>query len=611
MALLHSHAGRQKEMVRRMQEWEAMVNEEIARIFERMARVLAFHGGNPFRIRAYERAADSVRELKRNLREMLPESYREIPGIGEDLSAMIREYVETGRIGRYEEERRGLSDEFIDLMEVPGLGPKTMAVLCERRGVRSLADLQRALSDPALAELPGFGERRVASLRRSLAVWLGGRERMPLGVALPLAEDLLQRIRAFGSPLVTQAELAGSLRRGRETIGDVDIVIASGACADALAKIARMPGAGRILSLGATRLSLLAGRGPQVDVRAVSPDSFGAALQYFTGSKEHNVHLRSLARERGLKINEYGVFRERGGDVRIGGRIEKEIYDALGFGAVPPPEIREDHGEIEAGLRARIPRLVALADIRGDLHVHSVYSDGRCTLPEIVERAQKLGYAYVAVSDHSQSARIARGLDARRLRAKLEEIGRLRERLASASPLLLAGAEVDILPDGQLDYPDEILAQLDVVIAGVHSGLQQSRSRMTDRLLAAAGNPRVHILAHPTARLLGSRAPLDFDFERVARRAAERQVALEVNGSPLRLDLNGTLIRAALGAGCLLCIGSDAHTVDQMSDIRYGVMQARRGWAPANRVINTWPAPRLIRWLHRERPGASGDRLAG
>jgi DNA polymerase (family 10) len=579
-----------------------MVNEEIARIFDRMAKVLAFKGGNRFRIMAYERGAASLRELNLDLREVPPGSFDEIPAIGKDLSGMIAEYLATGRIQKYETERAGLPEDLIDLMSVPGLGPKTLALLHEHCGVAGLADLQRTLADPATTQLPGFGERRVAALRKSLDVWSGGHGRMPLGFALPAAEELLRRIRAL--PHVDRGDLAGSLRRAKETIGDVDILIASAAGEEALSRIANLPGVKRVTALGETRLSMILEGDLQVDVRAVPAASYGAALQYFTGSKDHNVHLRTLARDRGLKINEYGVFR---GDRKIGGEREEDVYEALGLAWTPPPEIREDHGEIElAADRGRMPRLVDGRDLRGDLHIHSTYSDGRSTIAEIHARAAELGYAYVAVSDHSPSARIARGLDIERLHAKLAE---LRHRRSTRGPLLLAGAEVDILPDGKLDYPDEILAQLDVVIIGIHSAFQQPRYKTTGRILDALDHPGVHVLAHPTARLIGSRGPLDYDFERIARRAAERHVALEINGSPQRLDLNDTLIRIALDAGCLLCAGSDAHSTAHMSDVRYAVLQARRGWVPSSRILNTWPAPKLIRWLHGKR--TSGERLAG
>ena len=580
-----------------------MVNEEIARIFDRMAKVLTFKGGNRFRIMAYERGAANLRDLNRDLRDMPPGSFDEIPAIGKDLSAMITEYLATGRIQKYETERAGLPEELIDLMSMPGLGPKTLTLLHEHRGVAGLADLERVLADPATTQLPGFGERRVAALRKSLDVWSGGHGRMPLGIALPAAEELLRRIRAL--PDVDRADIAGSLRRGKETIGDVDILIASAAGEQALSRISKLPGVKRVTALGETRLSMILEGDLQVDVRAVGVDSYGAALQYFTGSKEHNVHLRTLARDLGLKINEYGVFQ---GDRKIGGEREEDVYASLGLAWMPPPEIREDHGEIEASAHGRIPRLVEQRDLRGDLHVHSTYSDGRSTIAEIHTHAAKLGYSYVAVSDHSPSARIARGLDIERLHAKLAE---LHKRQSTSGPLLLAGAEVDILPDGKLDYPDEVLAQLDVVIIGIHSAFQQPRYKMTGRILDALDHPGVHVLAHPTARLLGSRGPLDYDFERIARRAAERHVALEVNGSPQRLDLNDTLVRIALDAGCLLCAGSDAHSTERMSDVRFGVLQARRGWAPPSRIINTWPAPKLIRWLHSRQQHPSGQRLAG
>jgi len=338
--------------------------------------------------------------------------------------------------------------------------------------------------------------------------------------------------------------------------------------------------------------------GVQVDVRAVARESFGAALQYFTGSKQHNIHLRTLARRKGLKFNEYGVFRGR---KRVGGKSEEEVYSLINM-PVMPPEIREDRGEIEAALSTRLPRLIEVKDLRGDLHTHSTYSDGKNTIEEMVEHACELGYEYIALTDHSPSQRVAHGLDIDRLNKKIEEIERLRKRRRDRAPRILIGAEVDILANGALDYPDEILSRLDIVVAAVHSLFRHNKEEITGRIVDALANPHVDILAHPTSRLIGSREALEMDFDRVLEAARKANTALEINGSMYRLDLNDTMARAAQEAGVLVEIGSDAHSTAQLDQIRYGVFQARRGWIEARSVVNTWPWAKLSHWLTQRRP---------
>jgi len=571
-------------------------NEAIARIFEKMSRVLALKGKNRFRVLAYEKAAQSIRDLDKDLSDIARAGrLEEIAGIGKDLAAKIEEALETGHIRQCERECRGFPDSLMVLFDVRGLGPKTIAMLHQRYGINEVDDLQRLLDSGRLKGVRGFAEKKIASLREALQSWVASRQRMLLGVALPRAEELLEEIR--GIKLVSRAELAGSLRRGRETIGDVDLLVTSEDSARALAEISRLPAVSRVVALGPTRATLLLD-GMQVDIRAVAPESFGAAWQYFTGSKQHNLHLRTLARQHGLKVNEYGVFR---GARRLGGAREDEVYRLLGM-PMMPPEMREDRGEIEAALKGELPQLVELADIRGDLHVHSTYSDGRSDLAEMIERAATLGYEYVGLTDHSPSERIARGLDLRRLQKKIEEMGKIHEARGNARPRLLLGTEVNILPDGTLDYPDDVLAGFDVVIAAIHSQFHQGRAEMTARLLKALENPYVNVIAHPMARLIGKRPPIEFDFERIAAAARATGVALEIDGSPWRLDLDDNLARVAQAARVPLAITSDAHSAAQMTFIRFGVLQARRGWVQAKLVVNTWPWEKLHRWLNARRP---------
>jgi DNA polymerase (family 10) len=426
-------------------------------------------------------------------------------------------------------------------------------------------------------------------------LYQSSKRRRLVGAVLPLAEKLRDEARKM--KLVKRADLAGSIRRGQETIGDIDLLISSNDGEEALREFVKLPAIKRVTALGGTRASVLIEGNLQVDVRAVPDESYGAALQYFTGSKPHSVHLRTIAQKRGLKINEYGVFR---GEKRIGGEKEEDTYRALGM-KTPPPELREDRGEIEAAINGGFPKLIEEGDLRGDLHTHTTWSDGRSSLEEMVEAAAELGLEYIAITDHSPSSRIANGLDIDRLGRKIEEVEALRKKRGRRKPRILMGAEVDILSDGSLDYPDEILARIDVVVASLHGAFRQSRDRMTGRMLDAIANPYTRVIGHPTTRLLSGREPVDFDFDRIIEAAVRSSVALEVNGSPNRLDLNDAMARAACEAGALLAIDSDAHSAAQLEQTRYGVLQARRAWVEARSVVNTWPWPKFSRWLRRRR----------
>jgi len=583
-----------------------MLNEEIARIFERMARVLAFKGKDRFRIMAYERAAVSIRDLEEDLASIAKQGrLEEIPGIGHDLSEMIDEYARTRKVKRYEQECKGIPPGLIDLMGVPGLGPKTLALLHKKFRISCLADLNACLDKAAVVKLRGFGQKKIDNIKRGIDLWITSQKRILLGVALPLAENLLAKLRKI--KLIEGAEVAGSLRRRRETIGDVDVVIISKDNPHALQQAVKLPLVKQVLGIGDTKATVIVEGGIQVDIRAVARESYGAAMQYFTGSKQHNIHLRTLARERGLKFNEYGVYR---GNKRVGGKDEAEVYALMNM-PVMPPEIREDRGEIEAALAGRLPNLIELNDLRGDLHTHTTYSDGKSTIEEMVGHAGELGYEYIALTDHSPSQRIAHGLALDRLEQKIEEVESLRKKRRDQSPRILIGAEVDILANGKLDYPDETLARLDIVVASIHSLFRHNKDEITGRVIDALANPHVDILGHPTSRLIGEREPLELDFECVLTSAHKTGAALEINGSMYRLDLNDTMAKAAQDAGVLLAIGSDAHSIAQLDQIRYGVFQARRGWIEARSVINTWPWVKLKGWLdhraNRKRAVLAGD----
>jgi DNA polymerase (family 10) len=571
-------------------------NEDIARIFEKMSRVLSLKAQNQFRILAYENAARSIRDLDEDLARIAAEGkLEEISGIGKDLAGKIEEGLRTGHIRECERECGRIPNSLLVLFDVRGLGPKTIALLHKKHHVNTVDDLVRVLGSNALARTRGFGERKISALRESLKSWTTSQQRMLLGLALPRAEELVGKIRKLR--LVGRAELAGSLRRGCETIGDVDLLVTSKDSPKALREISRLPEVTRILAVGPTRATLMLDT-IQVDVRAVAPESFGAALQYFTGSKKHNTRLRAIAHQHGLKINEYGVFR---GAKRLAGTEEEDVYRQVGMPLIPP-EMREDRGEIEVALKNRLPQLVQLSGIRGELHAHTTYSDGHSSMLEMVERAAAMGYEYVALTDHSPSQRVARGLDSTRLHKKIKELEKLRADRGNTRPYLLLGTEVDILPDGTLDYPDEVLALFDVVIAAVHGNFNQSRRQMTERLLRAIDQPSVNIIAHPTARLIGKREPIEYDFDQIVSAAKQSDVALEIDGSPWRLDLNDILARSAAEAGALLSITADAHGAAQLAYLRFGVLQARRAWVGPGSIVNTWSWERLHEWLLARRP---------
>ena len=571
-------------------------NEDIARIFEKMSRVLSLKGQNRFRILAYENAARSIRELDDDLARIAADGkLEEISGIGKDLAGKIEEALRTGGVRECKRECGKIPNSLLALFDVRGLGPKTIALLHKNYHVNTVDDLLRVLGSGALARTRGFGEKKISALRESLKSWTASQQRMLLGLVLPRAEELLGKIRKLR--LVGRAELAGSLRRGRETIGDVDLLVTSHDSPKALREISRLPEVTRILAVGPTRATLMLDT-IQVDVRAVVPESFGAAMQYFTGSKKHNTHIRAIARQNGLKVNEYGVFR---GAKRLGGAEEEEVYRLVGMPLVAA-ELREDRGEIEAALKGELPQLVELSGIRGELHAHTNYSDGHSSMSEMVERAAAMGYEYLALTDHSPSQRVARGLDTTRLRKKMKELERLRAERSNTRPHLLLGTEVDILPDGTLDYPDDVLALFDVVIAAVHGNFKQGRKQMTERLLRAIEQPYVNVIAHPTARLIGKREPIEFDFDQIVSAAKQADVALEIDGSPWRLDLNDILARSAAEAGVHLSITADAHSAAQLAYVRFGVLQARRAWVGPASVVNTWSWKQLHEWLVARRP---------
>jgi len=516
-----------------------------------------------------------------------------IPGIGQDLAGKIEEYVKTGRVQAYEDLKKEVPEGLSLLLSVPGLGPKTARVFFEKLQIRNLEDLERFARGHKLSGLPGIKEKTEENILKGIEMLKRGMERQPLGKVLPIANNILEHLRK-NAP-VLKLNIAGSIRRWKDTIKDIDILATSKDPKTVMNAFIHLPDVKDVLMHGPTKSSLILREGIQVDLRVVEGDSFGAALAYFTGSKSHNIRLREMAVKAGLKLNEYGIFREKD-DRKLGGRNEEDIYRILGLSFIAP-EMREDSGEIEAALEGRLPELVGLGDIRGDLHVHTKRSDGSHDFDELIEAAKKRGYEYIAITDHSKGLRIANGLNEERLMAEKKEIDALNKKLKGFR--LLAGVEVDIRSDGHLDLPDEMLKQLDIVVASVHSGFRQSREQITKRIVSAMRNPYVSIIAHPTGRLIGERDPYEVDMEEILRVAKETGTAIEINAYPLRLDLNDTSVKMAKEKGVRIAISTDTHVTSQFEYMSYGVSIARRGWLEKNDVLNTLSYSQLKKALKK------------
>lgn len=575
-------------------------NEEVAALLEQIAELLMLKNENPYRIRAYTIAAQNIRDLDADIEEIAQQGkLDEIPGVGKAIAAKIEEYLRTGKLEYYEQLKREVPIQAVDLLEVPGIGPSRAHLLYEKLGITTIQQLLEAAQNHKLCTLPGFGEKLEQRIAREAARLMQRTKRLLLGVALPVAETVVTLLREV--PAVRAIDPAGSLRRMKETIGDIDILVASDRPQEVVDAFTRLPIVKEVLAVGPTRPSILTREDLQVDLRVVHPDEYGSALLYFTGSKEHNIALRSLVQDRGWKLSEYGLFDETG--QRVASRTEQEIYACLGMDWIPP-ELRENRGEIQAALEHRLPQLVELSHIRGDLHVHTDWSDGHDSLERMVQAAIARGYEYIVISDHSPSLTVAKGLAVERLREQRRLIDELNERYAPFR--ILQGAEVNIHPDGSLDYPDDVLAELDVVIASVHSAFDLPEARMTERVIRALSNPHVDLLGHPTGRLLNSRLPYEIDLDAVLDAAAEFGVAIEVNGQPDRLDLPDIWVQRAIQRGILIACTSDAHSTRQLDNMRWSVATARRGWAEARHVLNTRPLAELLQWLrqHRTAPRA-------
>lgn len=577
-----------------------MKNFEAARQFELMADVLELKGENPFRIRAYRRAAQSLESLSEDIEAVARENRLEdIPGIGADLAGKIQEYLRIGKIKEIATASKGIPRGVVELMNIPGVGPRTARLLYQRQHITGIRQLEKLASKGGLRGLPGIQAKTEQNILKGIRLVRGGQERMPLGHALPLGRELVHALERLSA--VNQISLAGSIRRMKETVGDIDILVTSSKPAAVMQAFVTLPQVAEVLERGTTKASIRHREGIQVDLRVVEPECFGAALVYFTGSKQHNIHVRDIGAKKGLKISEYGVFKASTGR-RLVSAMEAEVYAAVGLPWIPP-ELREDAGEIEAALRRQLPDLVELDEIRGDLHCHTNATDGHHTVEALVTAAERRGYRYVAVTDHSPSTRVAGGLSPAELAVHVKKIRAVQARHPRIT--VLAGSECDILPDGSLDYPDHVLAGLDLVIGSVHTGFRQSRAEMTRRICRALAHPRMHILGHPTGRLIGEREPYAVDIDEVLRTARRHDKAVEINSQPDRLDLNDVHARRAHELDVLVAVSTDAHMLDHLGWMELGVATARRGWTEKRRVVNTWPLPKLLAWMRAERAASA------
>jgi len=573
-----------------------LTNADLAAAFAQVADLLELQDANPFRVRAYRNAARVIGELRLDLAAHIAagKALPRLPGIGADLAAKIHELATTGRLALLDRLRRDLPAGITDLLGVPGLGPKRVRALYDELQVHTLPQLLRAARDGRVRSVHGFGPKTEANIAQAIERHLAHSRRFKLAVAAQYAAHLIAHVQR--APGVERVLAAGSLRRCRDTVGDIDLLATvndAAAGAAVCGHFARHAGVSEVLELGDTRASVRLKSGLQVDLRVVPKESFGAALMYFTGSKAHNIRLRTLALERGLKLNEYGLFKGRRA---LAGSTEASVYAALGLAFIPP-ELREDRGEIEAARKGALPALVERSHLRGDLHAHTTWSDGSASLEDMARAAQGVGLQYLAISEHSRRLTMAHGLDPARLAQQCDAIERVNAGRCGAH--LLTGIEVDILDDGTLDLPDKALAPLDVVIAAVHSKFNLSRAQQTARILAALDNPHVRILAHPLGRLIDRREPYDVDMLAVVRKCRARSIALELNAHPERLDLTDVHCRMAKDEGALVAIDSDAHSVHDFDNLAHGIGQARRGWLEAADVLNTRPLDALLRWLRR------------
>ncbi|MEM4232933.1 MAG: DNA polymerase/3'-5' exonuclease PolX [Thermoplasmata archaeon] len=573
-----------------------MDNEQVAAIFYEVADILDLQGV-PFKPNAYRRAARAIEELDEDISKLAAEGrLREIPGVGESVAKKIQEILKTGQLSFLNKLRAQIPKGLLELLSVPDVGPKTAMLLNRELGISNLEDLKRAIAEHKLRNLKGFGEKSEQRILRGIQTLEAKAGRMLLGEAYPVATAYVEYLKRTGK--ADKVSPAGSLRRGKETVGDIDILVGDDDPEEVLEAFVSYPEVDKVLMRGPTKSSVVLKNGIQVDIRVVSPESYGAALLYFTGSKDHNVVLRSMGVSMGMKLNEYGLFDRVTGKM-LAGRTEEEVYRALGLDWIPP-ELREVSGEVEAAKAGKLPHLVEYEDIRGDLHAHTDWSDGAGSIEQMADAAIALGYEYLAITDHTQSLKIANGLTPERLADQVKAVRRLQDRLGKRLTLL-AGTEVDIKADGSLDLPRTALKELDIIVGSVHSRFRMEKSEMTERVVKAIESGWIDVLGHPTGRIIGARDPYELDFDRVLEAARESSVALEVNCFPDRLDLRDSHCRLARDAKVKVALGTDAHRSEQLGYMKLGVITARRGWMEKGDVLNALTSKELMAHLRRRR----------
>lgn len=580
-----------------------MKNREIVEIFENVADMLAIRGDNFHRVLAYRKAAESIRDLGRDVNDVYAEdALQEIPGIGKTLAAKIEEMLTTGELEFYQRLAEEIPPSLVELLRVEGLGPKRVKAIYDALGITTLGSLKEAAEAGQLAQLPGMGQKTEENVLKAIeSLERHGTDRTPLWQAWPVADEILDALR--NAPGVTKASVAGSLRRMEETIGDIDLLLAAADGAQIMERVRTLPQVEQVIVSGPSKTTVQLHSGMQVDVRVLPEERWGTLLSYFTGSKDHNVRLRELALKQGLSLNEHAFRPLVDGEPTTEGEIlcatEEAVYDVLNLPYIQP-RLRQDRGEIEAAQNSGLPAVVTLEDIFGDLQMHTTWSDGKNSVLEMAQAAKDRGYSYIAITDHSVGLGIANGLSVERLRQQAEEVRQANESMGPEFHILHS-TEMEIRADGSLDFADEVLAELDFVAASLHVSLSQPREQVTERALAAIDNPHVDMLAHPTGRLLGERPGADLDMERIMFAASRTGTILEINANPHRLDLRDVHVRRAVELGVKLAINTDAHSVDELALMHYGVATAQRGWATPADVVNTWTLERLLTYVEKGR----------